>query len=129
MDSNFKINNSKQIAPKLPEGKNFLVWLSHDVDRTHKTFLHSIYYFIKERKMHHLKTLFSSDDPYWNFEKIIDIENSFGVKSTFFFLNEQMKASILKPKSFILAKGRYKIANPKIKDVIQTLHKKGETLE
>lgn len=114
-----------QALPSLPPNKNFLVWLSHDVDRVRKTLFHSIYYAVKEKRGRHLSSLFSSQNPYWNFERIMNIENVFDVKSTFFFLNESMRASIFWPRSFILAKGRYRITDPSIQNVIRELDQNG----
>ncbi len=113
------------IIPEIPRGKNFLIWLSHDVDRVQKTIFHSIYYFFKERKFSHLQDIFSKNNPYWNFDRIMALEGQYNAKSTFFFLNETMKADILQPKSYILAKGRYDITSPKIKQIIKAIDKNG----
>ena len=114
-----------QVNLALPEGKNFLVWLTHDVDRVYKTFFHALYYGFKEKKGSHLKSFFQGGNPYWNFEKIMELESQFGVRSTFFFLNETMKASISRPYSFVLAKGRYKIEDPKIQEMMKKLDEGG----
>jgi len=123
-DSPKTFANSK-VSISLPPDKNFLVWLSHDVDRVRKTFFHSIYYTFKERRLSHMASLAGGANPYWNFDQIMDLENDYGVKSTFFFLNESMKAQILKPYSFVLAKGRYKINDPKIQTIIKKLDQNG----
>ena len=115
----------KLIKPKLPAGKSFLVWLSHDVDRVYKTLAHAFYYFIKNRKWHHLGHYFQGFNTYWNFEKIISLEAKHGVKSTFFFLNESMQAKWTDFKSFVLAKGRYDIRDPKIVKTIKLLDARG----
>lgn len=114
-----------QTKPQLPEGKEFLVWLSHDVDRVHKSVAHSVYYWLKDRRFYHLRTVISRNDPYWNFERIIELESKYGAKSTFFFLNESMKPDLAKPKSFILSKGRYNINDPKIVSVIREIDRNG----
>lgn len=109
----------------LPPGKTFLVWLSHDVDRIHKTFFHAVYYTLKQRKIHHLRTFLSGENPYWSFRRIMEIEDRYNVKSTFFFLNETMSANIFHPYSFVLAKGRYKITDPSVQEIICELDRKG----
>ena len=114
-----------QTSLSLPPNKSFLVWLSHDVDRIRKTFLHSLYYAIKDRRVNHVTSFFSSGNPYWNFERIMALEDRYGVKSTFFFLNESMKANIFDPYSFVLAKGRYSITDPSVENIIRKLDRKG----
>jgi len=115
----------KQVRFTLPSSKKFLVWLSHDVDRVYKTFFHSIYYAINERNIRHFLDYFKKGNPYWNFERIMSLESKHGVRSTFFFLNESMKASVLQPRSFILAKGRYEILDPKIQEIIRKVDHDG----
>ncbi|MCK5180491.1 MAG: polysaccharide deacetylase family protein [Candidatus Omnitrophica bacterium] len=123
MNSSALLEN--QIRFDLPPDKNFLVWLSHDVDRVHKTFFHALYYAVKDRKAGHITSFFSQDDPYWNFKSIMALEDRYNVKSTFFFLNESMNASIFHPYSFILAKGRYAITDPAIQARIRELDGNG----
>ena len=98
--------------------------LSHDVDRVRKTFqyitgfirgminwdLYKIYYQFRSINLN------LAQNPYWNFKKIIEIENEMKVKSTFFFLNESIRFS-LSPNSWPLAFGRYKIQNIKIANI------------
>lgn len=114
-----------QIKPRIPEKKDFLAWLSHDVDRVHKSMAHSLYYCLKQKRLYHLQTLISGENPYWNFERIMELESKYGAKSTFFFLNESIKVNLFKPKSFILSKGRYKINDSKITSIIKKIDKNG----
>jgi peptidoglycan/xylan/chitin deacetylase (PgdA/CDA1 family) len=65
------------------------------------------------------------DDPYWNFERIMPLEEDVGVRSTFFFLSEREKASVLKPRSMMLFRGRYDIDGARIKQTIRDLHAGG----
>jgi peptidoglycan/xylan/chitin deacetylase (PgdA/CDA1 family) len=64
-------------------------------------------------------------NPYWTFDKFIEIEESYQIRSTVFFLNETIKWNPLSIKSFKLAKGRYKIEDPKIIEMIKFLDKNG----
>jgi len=109
-----------------PRGKRFAICLTHDVDRVKKTWWQSLYYFVKTRKLYHLKTMFQKrNNPYWNFERIMAIEDKYGVRSTFFFLNENKKLEILRPSTYKLSLGRYDINSPEIVEIIKELDKNG----
>lgn len=104
----------------------FWLVLTHDVDRVKKAWWHSAYRFLKTRKFYHLRTLFNpSINPYWNFEKIMQLEEKYGVRSTFFFLNETKKLNPLNPSSYPLGLGKYKFEDPKIASIIKELDKGG----
>lgn len=115
---------------RLAEDYEFALCLTHDVDRPYKTY-QSIYYAIKEKDTYHLKSLFGSQNPYWQFENIMEIEDELGVKSTFFFLNEKnlfADKSLdewIKPKNWKRFTGRYNINSEEIVDIITTLDKRG----
>lgn len=108
------------------EDHEFALCLTHDVDRVYKTF-QAPYYAIKECDPSHLKSLVTSERPYWQFEEIMELEEELGVRSSFHFLNEQHlfrdKGPIdwLKPKNWKLYTGRYDITDEEIVDVIRTL--------
>jgi peptidoglycan/xylan/chitin deacetylase (PgdA/CDA1 family) len=110
-----------------PDGKRFALCLTHDVDRIEKSWWHCAYYFIRTRKPYHLKSLFTKgkERPYWNFEKIMAIEEKHGVRSTFFFLNETKKLEILKFNTFKLAFGNYDLDKPRIVNIIKKLDEGG----
>jgi len=112
------------ISPTWPHGKKFALCLTHDVDRVKKTYQHFTY-FLKTQRPYHLLSLFQKNEPYWNFEKIMEIENKYGVKSTFFFLNERGKASLFSPREWKLYLGRYDIYDSDVIDVIRNLHENG----
>ena len=107
------------------------VCLSHDIDRIHKSYQ----YFTKPLRALRsgnislfAKRLFSpfyERNPYWEFDKIIEIENKYEVKSTHFILNESIKLNWLKPSTYKLALGRYKITNKKLQKVIKYLDANG----
>jgi len=81
-------NLGKDIQKKnfWPNNAPYAVCLTHDVDNVYKWYLKKVLsYFIKKRKIQEvLKSIGKKE--YWNFEKIMNIENEFNVKSTFFFL-------------------------------------------
>lgn len=109
---------------------SFTVCLSHDVDRTKKTFqyiTHGFKSLIKgnfRMSFYHLYSLFLKN-PYWQFDKIINIENKFGVKSTFFFLNESYPFKFLKIKTWSLSVGYYNINSIKLQNIIKFLDANG----
>lgn len=110
-----------------PDGCSFALALSHDVDRVAKRWQFP-YYFgraILRRQLGQLwrhtcslGALLRGDDPYWNFERIMSLEDKLGVRSTFFFLDEPGRASLLCPKSLVLFGGRYLLDNRRIQQVI-----------
>jgi peptidoglycan/xylan/chitin deacetylase (PgdA/CDA1 family) len=110
-----------------PDGRKFALCLTHDVDRVDKSWWHCAYYFANTGNTYHLKSLFTkgNERPYWNFERIMSLEEKHGVRSTFFFLNETKKLEILKYDTFKLALGNYNLNNPRIVDIIKKLDEGG----
>ena len=114
----------------MPEDYEFALCLTHDVDRPYKTF-QAPYYAVQEHDLSHLKSLVSSERPYWQFEEIMELEEDLGVRSTFFFLNEKHLFRDKGPRDWVKLKnwklftGRYDIMDEEIVDVIQTLDKGG----
>lgn len=106
-----------------PDGKKFALCLTHDVDKIDKSWWHCAYYLLKGRDFNQIESLFTKNKemPYWNFERIMDIEKRYGVRSTFFFLNETKKANLLKYSTYALSFGYYNIKDPRILGVINTL--------
>ena len=104
--------------------------LSHDVDRVKKSyqyFTHSLKYLLKgdlKNSGYHMRSFFG-EDPYWNFQEIIDIESSYNVKSTFFFMHETIKFKPFDKSNWQLSLGRYSLHDPKIIETIQYLDENG----
>ncbi|MTI83712.1 MAG: hypothetical protein FH756_07365 [Firmicutes bacterium] len=78
-----------------PMGKKFAICLSHDVDDIYPTGIHSLlsigHYFRKldfEAITEHIGWRYfgKKTSPFMNFEEIINLEEQYGAKSTFFFL-------------------------------------------
>jgi len=107
-----------------PDGKKFAVCLTHDVDRVKKSYQYFTH-FVKTLRPYHLISMFRKEEPYWNFERIMEIENKYGVKSTFFFLHETKSIDLLQPKNWALSLGRYSFHDEKISEIIQRLHDNG----
>lgn len=107
------------------------VCLTHDVDRVRKTyqyFTHTAKYLLHgqvKRAFRSLARLFIKRSPYWGFDEVIDIENRYGVKSTFFFLNESAKTKWFDLSSYRISLGRYSIENRKVQKVIRYLDQNG----
>jgi peptidoglycan/xylan/chitin deacetylase (PgdA/CDA1 family) len=117
-----------------PENHRFAVVLTHDVDRVYKTyqFVPSILNSIRNAKVSDLRYHISNmllnrgeNNPYWNFKEVCELENSLGVKSTFYFLNETGKHNTFSLQSWILYKGLYDIESLPVKEVIRNLVKEG----
>ena len=107
------------------------VCLTHDIDRIDKTYQYitkplraiksgNISLFLK-RCLSPLHVR----HPYWGFDKIMQIEEKYGVRSTCFFLNESIKFDIKKPKEWKLSLGRYDIHDKRIVKIIKELDKGG----
>jgi len=106
------------------------VALSHDVDRTRKTYQY-ITHFIKSIRtgdipsaLYHMTPQLKKE-PYWNIYEIAALEDSYGLRSTFFILDESIRYNPLKPETFVLAVGRYNMFEPKIKEAIRYLDANG----
>jgi peptidoglycan/xylan/chitin deacetylase (PgdA/CDA1 family) len=117
-----------------PDNRNFALVLTHDVDRVYKTYqyLPSIWNYAKKFNIsklgYHLINLFFKhgvNNPYWVFEDICTLENSLGVKSTYYFLNEKGKHNPLSLQSWILYRGVYDVESTAVKRVIRKLAETG----
>lgn len=110
-----------------PDEHPFALCLTHDVDKIDKRWWHCLYYFMTTRNPYQLKSLITKrkERPYWNFERILEIERKHEVKSTFFFLNESKRPNILRPSSYKLSLGYYDIHDPRVVELIKQLHKDG----
>jgi peptidoglycan/xylan/chitin deacetylase (PgdA/CDA1 family) len=108
----------------------FIVALSHDVDRVHKSF-QSATHFLKhlksgklKRALYQLRSAVQSER-YWCFDVIREIEMSRGLRSTYFFLNESYPFHPFHLKSWRLALGYYDIFLPKVSNMIRQLDEDG----
>ena len=108
----------------------FALCLTHDVDRPYKTY-QSLYYAARERSGYHLRTLVSDRNPYWQFGEIMDLEDELGVRSAFYFLNEQHLLRSRPPREWFVPQhwlehfGRYDITCDDVADVIRSLDRNG----
>lgn len=107
------------------------VALTHDVDRTVKTYQYCSHFFraLKnknfEEAIYQITSLNQRAKVYWNFEEIIELENKYGVKSTFFFLIESIPFKLFDISNWKLSLGRYDIQEPRIVAIIRYLDENG----
>jgi peptidoglycan/xylan/chitin deacetylase (PgdA/CDA1 family) len=117
-----------------PEGRRFAMVLTHDVDNVRKTrqylpsFIKSMLQADFPDLVYHIKNILlkhGKNDPYWTFETMCALENSLGVKSTCYFLQETGKVNPFNPASWVLYSGRYNVKKPDIKKQISELSGNG----
>ena len=99
----------------------YAICLSHDVDRIKKQWYHYVLYSKKGLKiqLNSLAEKIKGDEPYYNFFRIAELEKEYGVRSTFFILNEthhELSANFM---------GRYDIHDPKLEKAIKQLDADG----
>jgi peptidoglycan/xylan/chitin deacetylase (PgdA/CDA1 family) len=115
---------------EIPDGHEFALCLTHDVDRPYKTY-QSLYYAATGRDARHLLDLLPGRNPYWQFETVMTLEDELGVRSAFYFLREQdlfrdkPMRTWLRPKYWQLYVGRYSLRDPAIREVIEALDRGG----
>ena len=113
----------------IPDGHEFALLLTHDVDRPHESF-QSLYYAVADRDPSQLATAFSEEDPYWQFEDILALEDDLGVRSSFYFLREKGMlerplSDWTTPRYWIEALGRYDPESPEMVELMKTLERGG----
>lgn len=111
-------------AEAVPDDYAFALCLTHDVDRPYKTY-QAPYYAVTERDPSHLRSLLPGVNPYWSFGRIAALEDELGVRSAFYFMDEQWLFTDrplpewIDPQSWQLYAGRYALDDP---DVVDTMH-------
>lgn len=110
--------------------KDLFVCLSHDVDRVSKTFQY-VTHFLRYLKSQNLRAALyqvkslTERAHYWQFEKVMEIEDKLGLRSTFYFLNESYPFHPWKIKSWRLALGYYDMLSARIQTAIRELDRNG----
>jgi hypothetical protein len=111
----------------IPDGYEFALLLTHDVDRPYKTY-QSLYYALTDagNRRYHLSSMLPSTDPYWQFDRVMAIERDLGVRSAWYFLVEQRiqdrpLREWLTLDAWRLYAGRYSMDNPRIRAVVDDL--------
>jgi peptidoglycan/xylan/chitin deacetylase (PgdA/CDA1 family) len=105
-----------------PEARmsSLTICLTHDVDRVHKTY-HYLTHDLRRGRFDRMTTLVTGERPYWTFDKIRSLEDRYGARSTFFFLEESIKPKWLRLSSYKLAFGRYKFSDKRVSALIREL--------
>jgi len=103
----------------------FSLCLTHDVDRPYKTWMHSLYYAVRDGDPGHLARA-PGTNPYWQFDKIARIEDSLGVRSAFYFLSEpplaeKSTAELLDWNTWVQLLFRYDLTQPDLVDAMSRL--------
>jgi peptidoglycan/xylan/chitin deacetylase (PgdA/CDA1 family) len=111
--------------PDVLEDHAFALCLTHDVDRPYKTH-QSLYYAVRDRDPWHLTSLLPGRNPYWTYEELMELEAELGVRSAFYFLDEQRLVGRpirewVRPETWQLYAGRYSLREPRIVDLIREL--------
>ena len=112
------------------EDATYALLLTHDVDRPYKTY-QSLYYAVTgddaASRRYHLSSLLSAENPYWQFDRITELEDDLGVRSAFYFLSEQSLFRDRPPREWLtmdgwmLYAGRYDLDDPRIRELIGRL--------
>ncbi|WP_321112903.1 polysaccharide deacetylase family protein [Halorussus salinisoli] len=116
-------------APSAVADAEFALLLTHDVDRPYKT-VQSVYHALERRDPRQLRALLPGRNPWWQFEEIMDLEASLGVRSAFYFLREQHllerpPTDWFDPFYWIEHLGRYVLETPEMVDLLDRLHDGG----
>jgi peptidoglycan/xylan/chitin deacetylase (PgdA/CDA1 family) len=113
-----------------PDEFPFALCLTHDVDRPYKTY-QSLYYAVTKRRPSELLDVLPWREPFWTFEDIMRLEDDLGVRSAFYFLNEQHLLrdrpirDALSLENWMLYLGRYSLDDRDIRELIRTLDARG----
>jgi peptidoglycan/xylan/chitin deacetylase (PgdA/CDA1 family) len=108
------------------DGHSFALCLTHDVDRPYKTY-QTLHRTLVERDSSHLLDLLPDRNPYWTFEEVRSLEERLGVRSSWYFLDEQSlfgdrpPTEWLDPEAWKLYAGRYRLEDPDIVSEIEAL--------
>ncbi len=125
-------NNDILITKPFLTDNSFAVCLTHDVDEIKKTYqyitrsLRSLRNRDLEGVLKELRSFIrkmKGKEPYWTFEKLIELEKSMGVRSTLYFLKETGKVKITDPSTWRHLGRRYEFDD--VADVIKFLHSRG----
>ena len=114
----------------VPDGHEFALCLTHDVDRPYKTY-QSVYYALRDRDPSHLAGLLPWTDPYWTFDDVCRIESDLGVTSAFYFLDEQdlfrdrPAREWFSGEGWRLYAGRYDLDDPAVASLVCELDERG----
>lgn len=117
-----------------PGGKRFAVCLTHDVDEVKKTYqwitrpVRSLIQFDGAAFIGQVRSFvhkLGGREPYWTFDEIAAIEEHYHATSTFFFLKESGKSSLVSPKTWNLYGRSHSFQDAEVKRAIDYVHSRG----
>jgi hypothetical protein len=121
--------------PFWPDGKKFAVCLTHDIDETRKNYqylTHALSFLRRGKITHALREIVSlftdfltGKKPYWTFDSIMNLEESLGVRSSFYFLQDQGNFTLTDTQTWKIAARKYRFSDPEISNVMRRLHSGG----
>jgi len=115
--------------PSAVADAEFAVLLTHDVDRPYKS-VQSLYHAVRRGDPRQLKGLLPGANPWWQFDEILDLEASLGVRSAFYFLREphllaRDPSDWVDPFYWVEHAGRYDVRAPEMRDLLDRLRTGG----
>lgn len=116
-------------SPSAVADAEFALLLTHDVDRPYKS-VQSVYHAIEHRDLGQLRALRPGVNPWWKFGEIMELEESLGVRSAFYFLRERhllerAPSDWLDPFYWVEHFGRYDLETPEMLDLLDRLREGG----
>ena len=118
-----------------PNGKRFAVCLTHDVDEVRKTYQYITHPLRRLKKgdlkgfknqfLSLTKKIMKKEEPYWTFEKIMDLEEKLGVRSTFYFLNEKSEVKLFDLSTWRHYGRRYDVTSKEVVEIMRKLCSEG----
>ena len=111
----------------VPDAHSFALCLTHDVDRPSKALHQALYFAAREGSVDHLRSAVGPDDPYWQFDALMDLESDLGVRSAFYFLREPhllahpSPGAWFHPGNWVEHLGRYDVTDADLADVVRGL--------
>jgi len=110
----------------VPDDHSFALCLTHDIDRPYKH-LRGLYYALRDRPGYHLRTLASDENPYWQFESIMALEDDLGVRSAWYVLDQphlfrdRPVREWVDPERWVQFLGRYDVTSDRIAEALRDL--------
>jgi hypothetical protein len=108
----------------------FALCLTHDVDRPYRRFYQALYFAAAERAPDYLRSYFDGDNPFWQFETTMELEDDLGVRSAWYFLTEPPvhrtePRHLLDTTTWLEKLGRYDLTAPDLRRVVRRLDRQG----
>jgi hypothetical protein len=121
---------SSESAPVAADGYEFALCLTHDVDRPYKTVAQSLYYALRDGRLPDLSAHLRGENPYWQFEDLMELEDDLGVRSALYFLTERRltelsPSELFDPSTLVQQFGRYDVQSDPFRSLLTRLDEGG----